>query len=307
MIMKHDKFEAAPGFRAQLHRGADETPDGPQVAAKDMRPTSSGITVSVVTPMYNEAGGARDLIVEIDDVLKGQMEAGAFEIIAVDDASSDHTRTVLRETIASVPALRVLTHQMNAGQSRALRTGIVAASGHVIITLDGDGQNDPADIPALLARLGADDHPVMVGGERQARQDSASKKRASRLANRVRAALLKDGARDTGCGLKVFYRDAYLRLPYFDHNHRYLPALMAREGFSVVFHPVAHRPRRHGASKYTNLGRLGVAFRDLLGVMWLNDRARPPIGICELNRHNSCDITPASHDHARGPDEARKS
>ena len=123
----------------------------------------------------------------------------------------------------------------------------------------------------------------MVGGERRKRQDSAAKKAASRWANAIRSRLLNDGARDTGCGLKAFYRDAYLALPYFDHSHRYLPALMRREGFDVAFLPVSHRPRLHGQSKYTNIGRLAVAIRDLLGVMWLNDRARSPIAISEVH------------------------
>ncbi|MCA8889946.1 MAG: dolichol-phosphate mannosyltransferase, partial [Parvularculaceae bacterium] len=147
------------------------------------------------------------------------------------------------------------------------------------------GQNDPADIMALAARLTRADAPLdlaMVAGERRARMDVASKKTASRLANWVRGKLLNDGAADTGCGLKAFYRTAYLRLPYFDHAHRYLPALMRREGFAVEFEPVGHRPRAHGRSKYTNLGRLGVAFRDLQGVLWLKARARSPEWISEV-------------------------
>ncbi len=244
------------------------------------------ISVSVVTPMYNEEGAAVSLIEEIAAALDGR----AFEIIAVNDASTDDTLGVLRGAQASIPQLRVLQHEVNAGQSRGVRTGVLAARAPIVATLDGDGQNNPADIPALLDQLlSADDpHLVMVSGERQKRQDSAAKKIASRWANGIRARLLRDGAKDTGCGLKVFYKEAYLRLPYFDHSHRYLPALMRREGFSTAFAPVSHRPRVHGASKYTNLGRLAVALRDLLGVLWLIDRARPPITISEVHPDAEC-------------------
>ncbi|HOP19499.1 MAG TPA: glycosyltransferase family 2 protein [Parvularculaceae bacterium] len=243
------------------------TPDAPQI--------------SVVAPMYNEAAGARAFVKEISRALSGV----SHEIIIVDDGSTDETRSVLLEERAETPQLRVLAHRKNAGQSRAIRTGVLAARAPVIATLDGDGQNDPADIPALYDRLTRADAPktlAMVGGERRKRQDTAARRWASKAANSVRSWLLKDGAADTGCGLKVFYREAFLRLPAFDHMHRYLPALMRREGFEAEFLPVNHRARAHGSSKYTNLGRLAVAARDLLGVMWLNDRARSPNEISEL-------------------------
>ncbi len=231
--------------------------------------------------MFNEAGGAPGLIEEIANALG----ATAHEIIAVDDHSTDGTSEALLAARARVPQLRVLAHGRNAGQSRAIRTGVLAARARIVATLDGDGQNDPADLPSLVDRLTRADAPktlAMVGGERRKRRDSAAKRLASRIANRVRRSLLKDGAIDTGCGLKVFYREAFLRLPAFDHMHRYLPALMAREGFLVEFSPVNHRPRLYGRSKYTNLGRLAVAVRDLAGVMWLIDRSRSPNGISEL-------------------------
>jgi len=231
--------------------------------------------------MYNEEGGAGALVAEIAASL-GDI---SHEIIIVDDCSSDATRSALLAARADCPQLRIIAHGRNAGQSRSVRTGVLAARSPVIATLDGDGQNNPADIPALYQTLMRADRPenlAMVAGERQKRQDSPAKRWASRIANGVRSRLLNDGATDTGCGLKVFYREAYLRLPYFDHSHRYLPALMRREQFAVEFSPVSHRARAHGASKYTNLGRLAVAFRDLLGVMWLNDRARAPIQISEL-------------------------
>ena len=231
--------------------------------------------------MFNEEGGAAALVEEISVALK----AVPHEIIVVDDCSTDGTLTALATARAKAPQLRILAHGTNAGQSRAIRTGILAARSSVIATLDGDGQNDPADVPRLLkalTRAAAPEDLAMAAGERTKRKDSAAKRWASRAANKIREGLLKDGAADTGCGLKVFYREAFLRLPAFDHMHRYLPALMRREGFMVEFHPVNHRERAHGQSKYTNLGRLGVAFRDLLGVMWLNDRARSPKKIYEL-------------------------
>lgn len=241
-------------------------------------PRPGAPAVSVVAPMYNEADGAALLLAEISDAL-AHIDR---EIIAVDDGSSDETATTLR--MSSVRGVRVIRHEKNAGQSRALRTGILAARSDIIIMLDGDGQNNPADIPLLLQTLneGAPDI-AMVAGERQNRQDIVAKRWASSLANALRKRLLKDGADDTGCGLKAFRREAYLRLPYFDHMHRYLPALMRREGFSVTFVPVSHRPRAHGTSKYTNIERFLVAIRDLMGVSWLLGRSRSPGRIDELD------------------------
>lgn len=235
--------------------------------------------VSVVAPMHNEAGGAALLVDEIAQALSGV----DHEIIIVDDASSDETLEALRGAAVRHPQLRIIAHEKNAGQSRALRTGICAARARVVATLDGDGQNDPADMPLLLQRFDAMDC-VMVAGERRGRQDSNAKKFASRVANGFRQWLLRDGAADTGCGLKVFRREAFLQLPYFDHMHRYLPALMRREGFSVHFEPVGHRARAHGVSKYSNIGRLLVAFRDILGVVWLLARAKSPGNTTEDSR-----------------------
>jgi dolichol-phosphate mannosyltransferase len=236
------------------------------------------IDISVVVPVYNEAGNAGPLALEIAAAFTGY----AAEIIFIDDASKDATRAELIALKAKLPSLRVLTHSKNSGQSRAVRTGILAARGDIIVTLDGDGQNNPADAPALVARLqAAGPELAMVGGARIKRQDSMAKKLASRFGNGVRSALLKDGAADTGCGLKAFRRQAFLRLPYFDHIHRYLPALMLREGYRIAFEPVSHRPRTVGASKYTNLGRLWASASDLLGVMWLISRARLPGPVLE--------------------------
>ena len=236
--------------------------------------TSSDLAVSVIAPMHNEAGGARALIAEIASAMAGIQH----EIIIVDDASSDETREILVAAKTDFPQLRIISHHRNAGQSRAIRTAVQHAKNPLIAMLDGDGQNDPADIPALVKKFRSSENPMlgMVAGERQKRQDTAAKKWASRLANNFRKSLLKDGADDTGCGLKLFRRDAFLALPYFDHMHRYLPALMKRERLDVEFMPVSHRQRVHGKSKYTNFGRLAVAIRDLLGVTWLLARSRDP-------------------------------
>lgn len=234
---------------------------------------SSTPSVSVVVPVHDEEGAAAPLAREIASAFAGQ----AFEIIFVDDASRDGTRPELMAAKRGVPELRVLHHARNAGQSRAVRTGVLAARAAVIVTLDGDGQNDPIDAPRLAAHLSAAAPNVgMIGGRRVKRQDSAAKRWASRLANGIRKRLLNDAADDTGCGLKAFRRDAYLALPYFDHMHRYLPALMQREGYAAEYLDVGHRARSTGRSKYTNLGRLADAASDLLGVMWLSTRARNP-------------------------------
>lgn len=234
---------------------------------------SQAIALSVVVPVKDEAGNAAPLAREIGQAL---VHDGPFEVIFVDDGSGDATVAELIALKNDLP-LRILRHRRNLGQSRALRTGVAAARAKIVATLDGDGQNDPADIPKLLAALKAapdDCGLAMVAGERKKRKDSWGKRVASRLANRVRAFLLADNARDTGCGLKVFRRDAFLELPYFDHMHRYLVTLMLREGYQVRFLPVHHRPRVAGRSKYGNLDRLLVGISDLLGVMWLKRRHR---------------------------------
>lgn len=221
--------------------------------------------------MHDEEQAAPKLAREIAAVFQG----AAYEMIFVDDASRDDTRKALLDLKPELPALRVLWHEKNAGQSRAIRTGVLGARGEMIVTLDGDGQNDPADAPRLAAQLQASPPGVaMVGGVRAKRRDSAAKRLASRIGNGARQAVLRDGAVDTGCGLKAFRRDAFLRLPYFDHMHRYLPALMLREGYEIAFAPVNHRHRESGRSKYTNLGRLWASLSDLAGVIWLKGRAR---------------------------------
>ena len=235
--------------------------------------------ISVVVPVYDEEGAAPDLAREIASAFAGQ----PHELIFVDDHSRDGTLAALTALKAEIASLRVLTHGANSGQSRSIRTGILAARGEIIVTLDGDGQNDPADGPGLVAALLAGPPELaLVGGERVKRQDSQAKKIASRLGNGIRKRLLGDTANDTGCGLKAFRREAYLRLPYFDHIHRYIPALMIREGYRIAFAPVNHRHRQTGVSKYNNLGRLWASVSDLAGVMWLGSRARQPGQVTEI-------------------------
>lgn len=224
--------------------------------------------------MKDEAGNVVPLAREIAAALDGEH----YEAIFVDDGSSDATVRELLSLREAMP-IRVLSHGRNLGQSRALRTGIRAAKAHLVVTLDGDGQNDPADIPKLLAAFrGAanDAGVVMVAGERAKRQDTWQKRMASRYGNKVRRWLLSDNAKDTGCGLKVFRREAFLELPYFDHMHRYLITLMLREGHEVRFMPVGHRPRGAGRSKYGVWDRALVGLSDLMGVMWLKRRFRGP-------------------------------
>ena len=227
--------------------------------------------LSIVIPVFNERGNIGPLVHEVVQHLRGRV---AFDIVCVDDQSEDDTRDVLTALKAEVPELRVLVHQRRSGQSTAIRTGVKHALSPWIATLDGDGQNDPADIPKLLvARDAGDAQTRLYAGWRVDRKDSASKRWASRWANGIRQRLLRDDTPDTGCGIKLFERAAFLDLPYFDHMHRYLPALMQRAGWKTVSVPVSHRPRGSGQSKYTNLGRALVGIRDLMGVSWLIQRS----------------------------------
>ncbi|WP_084536584.1 glycosyltransferase family 2 protein [Azospirillum halopraeferens] len=232
------------------------------------------VRLSVVIPVYNEAENVIPLLDEIEAALAAH---GPFEVVFVDDASDDDTAARLAPRIAASAGgnpVRLVRHVQRSGQSAAVRTGVKAARGTWIATLDGDGQNDPADIPALLARSGEADTPLMVGGLRRKRRDTWSKRAASRFANGLRQAMLRDGCADTGCGLKLFRRDAFLDLPYFGAMHRFLPALFRAHGHPVAYVPVNHRPRQRGASKYTNLRRGLIGVVDLLGVFWLQRRTR---------------------------------
>ncbi len=234
------------------------------------------IVLTVIVPVKNEADNILPLIGEIRAALAG---GPAYEILYIDDGSTDATRERLDEAARTAPELRVLYHVASCGQSAALRSGVIGARGRVIATLDGDGQNDPADLPRLVASFLNPASAMtlgMIAGQRVKRRDSAVKRWSSRIANKVRSGMLGDDTPDTGCGLKVFSREAFLRLPYFDHVHRFLPALMRREGFVVGLEPVNHRPRTHGTSKYGINNRLWVGIVDLFGVFWLQRRMRRP-------------------------------
>ncbi|TBR35918.1 MULTISPECIES: glycosyltransferase [Dyella] len=228
--------------------------------------------LSVVVPVFNERDNIPPLLAEIAGALRGKVD---FEIVYVDDDSSDDSRQVLGNEKAKYPELRVIHHVSRSGQSTAVWNGVRAAKGTWIATLDGDGQNDPADIPKLLAaRDTAGPRVRLFAGWRTTRRDSFNKRISSKIANAVRSRMLKDATPDTGCGLKLFERDVFLRLPYFDHMHRYLPALVKRAGYESQSVPVGHRPRTAGTSKYGMLDRLWVGIADLRGVAWLMRRGK---------------------------------
>lgn len=231
------------------------------------------IEISIVIPVYNEEANIEPLVREVSEAFADR----EYEIVLVDDCSDDGSWPLLQQLRAEIPQLRALRHSLRCGQSTAVWNGIHAARATVVGTLDGDGQNDPADLPALQRALQAADSKVaMVAGWRTQRQDSAVKLLSSRIANGVRRGLLHDGTPDTGCGIKVFYRDVFISLPYFDHMHRFLPALVQRTGRTVISVPVKHRPRLRGKSKYGVWNRLWVGIVDLLGVAWLIRRSHRP-------------------------------
>ena len=232
---------------------------------------SNSPAVSVIVPVRNEAENIAPLVAEIAAALAGR----AFEVIYVNDGSTDGTEAELTRLKAQHPFLRQLRHARSCGQSAALRTGMWAARGPVIVTLDGDGQNDPAFLPGLIAALEQGAPRLgLVAGQRVGRKASAFKRFQSRFANTVRGAILRDGTRDSGCGLKAFPRDVGLALPYFDGLHRFLPALIRREGRDIGYIDVVDRPRRHGVSNYGFWDRLWIGILDLGGVWWLIRRKR---------------------------------
>ena len=234
----------------------------------------SPAALSVVIPVRNEALNVGPLFDEIRAALDGKID---YEVIYVDDDSDDDTVSRLSSMAASFPQLRIVRHFLTCGQSTAVRSGVKAAHHDWIATLDGDGQNNPMDIPLLLKALSDSPHSVrLIGGHRKNRRDTPLKRLSSRVANRVRSTLLRDNTPDTGCGLKVFQKEAFLELPYFDHMHRFLPALMHRAGWETRSVEVNHRPRLRGRSNYGLHNRLWVGIVDLFGVMWLMRRARIP-------------------------------
>lgn len=232
----------------------------------------SDLDLSVVVPIRNEAGNIAPLVAEIERALGSRM---TFEVVYVDDGSTDGSGDELARLRLSRPWLRHIRHAQPCGQSAAIRTGVLAAGAPAVVTLDGDGQNDPAFIPALTARLDeAGPGCGLVQGQRMGRRDTLSKKLQSRIANAVRRTILRDGTRDTGCGLKCFPRTVYLGLPYFDALHRFMPALVRRDGFEVALVDVVDRPRLSGVSNYGLLDRVWVGIVDLFGVRWLIGRRR---------------------------------
>jgi len=250
----------------------------------DQRDTVAALplqSLAVVIPALDEAGNIGSLIRET----VASLPAGALrEIVVVDDASTDSTPAEVQALLATVPELRYVRHARRAGQSAAIRSGVRAATAPLVATMDGDGQNDPHDIPALLARLDRADGPnvALVGGIRVTRRAESSKRLASKFANWLRNAILDDRCPDTGCGIKVFRREVFLELPYFSGMHRYLPALVLAYGYETAYAPVNDRPRRAGVSKYTNFGRALIGIYDLIGVRWLIARtALPRAGAAE--------------------------
>jgi dolichol-phosphate mannosyltransferase len=228
-------------------------------------------SVSVVVPVRNEAGNLAPLVAEIEAALTGR----SFEIVYVNDGSTDATEAELLALAVERPHLRQIRHRTSCGQSAAIRTGVENARGAVVATLDGDGQNNPAFIPILVNMLEAGGPRFgLVAGQRVGRKASGFKRMQSRMANRVRAAVLNDGTRDTGCGLKAFRRELFLALPYFDGLHRFLPALVRREGFDIGYVDVVDRPRQHGVSNYGFWDRLWIGILDLAGVWWLIRRRK---------------------------------
>jgi dolichol-phosphate mannosyltransferase len=239
--------------------------------------------VSIVVPVKNEAGNIEPLVAEIAAALGPDAR---FEIVYVDDGSTDATAAELRAAMASRAWLRAIRHSVSCGQSAAIRTGVMHARAPVVVTLDGDGQNDPAFIPALLRALDAGAPKVgLVAGQRVGRKATRFKQLQSRIANAVRGAILRDGTRDSGCGLKAFRRDVFLSLPYFDGLHRFLPALVRREGYGIGYVEVVDRLRRAGKSNYGLWDRLWIGILDLAGVWWLIRRKRRVPMVAEVKRN----------------------
>lgn len=238
--------------------------------------TAAAVAVSVVVPVADEAG---NIVPQIEEITAALGNARPYEIVYVDDASTDATAAELKTARARFPELRVVTHASRCGQSAAITSGVLAAQAPLIVTLDGDRQNDPADIPRLLEQFhSADAGPDigLIAGQRTRRSDSVTRRLSSRLANGIRSSVLRDDTPDTGCGLKVFRREAFLRLPFFNGLHRFLPALMRRAGYGVALAPVNHRPRTVGRAKYGIHNRLWVGIVDLVMVWWLIRRCSVP-------------------------------
>ncbi len=231
--------------------------------------------ITVVIPALNEEGNIGRLVEETFAVIP---DSNLAAVIVVDDASIDGTAAELAALARRFKKFRYLRHSERSGQSCAVRTGVLAATSPVIATMDGDGQNDPADIISLVAKLGAryGEGPALIGGVRTNRKAEKSKRLASIAANRIRGGLFKDNCPDSGCGVKVFWREAYVRLPFFATMHRFMPVMFLSYGHTVDYAPVNDRPRLQGQSKYTNWGRALVGAYDIFGVLWLRKRTKTP-------------------------------
>jgi dolichol-phosphate mannosyltransferase len=244
---------------------------------------ATAVDVSIVVPVRNEAGNVAPLIAEIAAALDGRWP---YEIIYVNDGSTDSTPALLAEIMKQRANLRRIDHAISSGQSAAVRTGVRAARGAIVATLDGDGQNNPAFLPDLIAAIQNGRGRVgLAAGQRIGRKDTGFKKLQSRIANGVRNAILRDGTRDTGCGLKAFRRDVFLIMPYFDGLHRFLPALVRREGYDIAYVDVIDRPRHSGVSNYGFFDRLWIGIMDMIGVWWLIRRKKPTPVATEVTSH----------------------
>jgi dolichol-phosphate mannosyltransferase len=262
------------------------------------------MTVAVVIPALNEEGNIARLIEETFAVVPPDLLS---EVIVIDDGSSDGTGREIKSLIPTHSKLRYIRHGQRSGQSAAIRTGVLAAQSPIIATMDGDGQNDPGDIPNLLKTIGTPGRggPALVGGVRVSRKAKGSRRLASILGNKIRHAILKDNCPDSGCGIKVFWREAYLRLPFFTSMHRFMPALFLIYGHRVDYHPVNDRPRVAGQSKYTNFNRLLLGVYDMIGIVWLRRRTRLPsieedtLGVARISepglRRSNGAAAPARH------------
>jgi len=250
----------------------------------DLSSPDQPVTVSIVVPVRNEAENIVPLIDEIAAALEGRW---AYEIVYVNDGSTDATAARLSAVMQQRMNLRQLRHAASTGQSAAVRSGVRAARGAIVATLDGDGQNNPAFLPDLINAIETGGERVgLAAGQRVGRKDTGFKKLQSRFANAIRNAILHDGTRDTGCGLKAFRRDVFLMMPYFDGLHRFLPALMRREGYEIAYVDVTDRPRHSGVSNYGFFDRLWIGIMDLAGVWWLIRRKKPTPVATEVTAHD---------------------
>jgi dolichol-phosphate mannosyltransferase len=244
-----------------------------QTVSADLSPSEpEAVAVSIIVPVRNEADNISPLISEIAAALGGRW---VYEIIYVNDGSTDATGARLAAEMKQRGNLRQILHAKSTGQSAAVRSGVRAARGRIVATLDGDGQNNPAFLPELISAIEKNDRAGLAAGQRVGRKDTGFKKIQSRIANGVRNAILRDGTRDTGCGMKAFPREVFLSMPYFDGLHRFLPALVRREGYEIAYVDVIDRPRHSGVSNYGFFDRLWIGIMDLAGVWWLIRRKKP--------------------------------